>query len=424
MPSMGERLIVRSLSVSSCLSLSCFSLLFTSSLPHSDQHFFSNVNSVEGINHCAFAQRGVLPHGDIPSSTGYEPNVLDDFHYSETSEMIFQEESGDIDTEPSYLCDAELDDETIGKALTTVHPGARRISGPKTTLSLLWRKFIASSVFFAHTRTGRPVHELSSCRQKPSREMENETIRILFERHKEQILADFRAEIQKHEFQADSDRRSIQEMNGIIESQRREKLIILLQVMNNSDEISYFFMRIFTKLISKVYEMEALKRVQESRVEESSRRWLIKDRDTVHEFTARIQELQNEINCLNDSRDFKDAESVRSGLSQPAVLPLFRDPGGMLSRKDKPPDTWDTHGFSGNVFVNLPSNIRLLEDKVPDWGMYFFTISYGSYDVDQRSGVGWFSGWIKIFVLCERNSHAEFWSTRCEDCFSTEQNHP
>ena len=39
----------------------------------------------------------------------------------------------------------------------------------------------------------------------------------------------------------------------------------------------------------------------------------------------------------------------KSGLShvpsQPALLPPFRDPGGM-------PDIWDTHGFSGNVFVN------------------------------------------------------------------------
>ena len=43
--------------------------------------------------------------------TGYEPNVLDDFHYSETTEIIFQDEFGDIDTEPSYVCDAELDDE-------------------------------------------------------------------------------------------------------------------------------------------------------------------------------------------------------------------------------------------------------------------------------------------------------------------------
>ena len=37
-----------------------------------------------------------------------------------------------------------------------------------------------------------------------------------------QILADSRAEIHKHEFQADSDRRNIQELRGIIESQRRE----------------------------------------------------------------------------------------------------------------------------------------------------------------------------------------------------------
>ena len=51
--------------------------------------------------------------------TGYEPNISDDFHYSETTEITFQEESGDIDTEPSYLFDAELDDETIGRALSS-----------------------------------------------------------------------------------------------------------------------------------------------------------------------------------------------------------------------------------------------------------------------------------------------------------------
>ena len=51
--------------------------------------------------------------------TGYEPNQLDNFDYSETCTAIFQNESVDIDTEPSYLCDAELDDETIGKALSS-----------------------------------------------------------------------------------------------------------------------------------------------------------------------------------------------------------------------------------------------------------------------------------------------------------------
>ena len=52
------------------------------------------------------------------------------------------------------------------------------------------------------------------------------------------------------------------------------------------------------------------------------------------------------------------------------------------------------------------------------------TISYGSYALDQRSGDGWFSGWIKIFVIFKRTSNAAFWSTWWEDCFSTEQNHP
>ena len=49
--------------------------------------------------------------------------------------------------------------------------------------------------------------------------------------------------------------------------------------------------------------------------------------------------------------------------SQPALLPLFRDPGGMpsrpgrmLNRNDKPPDIRDTHGISGNVFVNPPAS--------------------------------------------------------------------
>ena len=53
------------------------------------------------------------------SSTGYEPNVIDNFDYSETETAIFQNESVDVDTEPSYSFDAELDDELIRKALSS-----------------------------------------------------------------------------------------------------------------------------------------------------------------------------------------------------------------------------------------------------------------------------------------------------------------
>ena len=55
--------------------------------------------------------------------TGYEPNQLhsqlDHFDYSEASAAIFQDESVDVDTDLSYSCDAELDDELIGKALSS-----------------------------------------------------------------------------------------------------------------------------------------------------------------------------------------------------------------------------------------------------------------------------------------------------------------
>ena len=141
-------------------------------------------------------------------------------------------------------------------------------------------------------------------------------------------------------------------MDGIIESQRRE-----IDHIVAGDEQLRRDQLLLQELLSEqnrdlpeahiksLHEMEELKRVQELRVDESSRRRLIENQDTINELTARIQELQNEVNCMNDS-------------STP-----YRDPGGMpscpgrmLSRNDKPPDIWDTHGISGNVFVNPPSS--------------------------------------------------------------------
>ena len=43
---------------------------------------------------------------------------------------------------------------------------------------------------------------------------------------------------------------------------------------------------------------------------------VVDDQETILEFTGKIQELHNEVNCMHDSRDFQGAESVRSGLSQ------------------------------------------------------------------------------------------------------------
>ena len=108
--------------------------------------------------------------------TGYEPRLPDDFHFSETAENFFRDESGDIDTELPYLFAAELDDETIGKALSSPlfiqergEPADRRLAYHSFEESLL----PAQSFSVCRSRTERPVHELSSLsscsREKPTK---------------------------------------------------------------------------------------------------------------------------------------------------------------------------------------------------------------------------------------------------------------
>ena len=50
----------------------------------------------------------------------------------------------------------------------------------------------------------------------------NAQTRTLLDRQKEQILAECQAEIKKHEFQANYDRRSVQTLSETIESQQEE----------------------------------------------------------------------------------------------------------------------------------------------------------------------------------------------------------
>ena len=109
--------------------------------------------------------------------------------------------------------------------------------------------------------------------------------------------------------------------------------------------------------------MEESLKFQSSTFDTIARRKLIEDQNTILELSGRVQELQNEVNCMNDSKDFQDAESVRSGnshvTSRPVSFPPHPIPEGMLrhsfitpSRKEGPPSIWDTHGISGNVFAN------------------------------------------------------------------------
>ena len=222
--------------------------------------------------------RSIAPWRIHNPLTGYEPNLLDNFDYSETSAAILQDESGDIDTEPSYSCDAELNDEIFGKALSSPLLIQEREEPANLRLAYHFHEesLLPAQSFFAHTRTVRPVFEPSSSQKRKSgREMEHETIRILFERQKEKILAEVRIETQKHEFQAKSERRSGQELSGIIDSERREidhtitgceqsrrdQLLLQEQLSEQNRDLREAH-------IKSLHEMEKLKRVQGLRVDE------------------------------------------------------------------------------------------------------------------------------------------------------------
>ena len=210
-------------------------------------------------------------------------------------------------------------------------------------------------------RTGRPVVEKGQ-----EINTEHAQIRTLLDRQKEQILAECQAEIKKHEFQAKNDR-SIQKLSEIIESQqeelhraqaeelqRRDQQVLHVQLLQQNWELREVHHK-------NLNEMEELKKFQSSTFDTIARRKLIEDQNTILELSGRVQELQNEVNCMNDSKDFQDAESVRSGnshvTSRPVSFSPHPIPGGMLSRsigmpsrREGPPSIWDTHGFSGNVF--------------------------------------------------------------------------
>ena len=124
----------------------------------------------------------------------------------------------------------------------------------------------------------------------------------LLERQREQILADCQAEIQKHEFQADYDGRSIQKLNETIESQKRE----ICRAHQGEEQRRQDHQLLHEQLLKQNWdlreahvkslnEMEELKRFQGSTFDTSARIKLVEGRDTVLELTGKIQQLQNEI---------------------------------------------------------------------------------------------------------------------------------
>ena len=184
--------------------------------------------------------------------------------------------------------------------------------------------------------TGRRVSGPTQKRGS-NQELDDDRIRTILEIQKKQLLSKAKSKILEYENQACLTEDYIRELKSKIEcqdidikramerypnSRRREQEVL-------HEELADRELALRENNIGGIHEVEALKRFQEVRVDEFStrRRRMIEDPDTIDELTGKFQELPNEINCLNDSRDFKDAESVRSGPlshvpSAPVLVPL------------------------------------------------------------------------------------------------------
>ena len=103
-------------------------------------------------------------------------------------------------------------------------------------------------------------------------------------------------------------------------SSRKKKNFIVLKQKNAVDEIINFFMNsLGTKSGSSWSSWEKsqwngrIEQILEFYLRHYCKTKISRGSGHILELIGKIQGLQNEVNCMNDSRDFQDAESVRSG---------------------------------------------------------------------------------------------------------------
>ena len=121
----------------------------------------------------------------------------------------------------------------------------------------------------------------------PELNVANAQIRTLLDRQKEQILAECQAEINKHEFQANYDRRSARKFGEVIESQQEELHCAQAEELQRRDQqllhepLLQQNSEFFEAHHKSLAEMEELRKFQSSTFDTIARRKLIEDQDTI-----------------------------------------------------------------------------------------------------------------------------------------------
>ena len=95
--------------------------------------------------------------------------------------------------------------------------------------------------------------------------------------------------------------------------------------------------------------------------------------ETIQKLTSQLQEIQEQMNSMNDSGEFQEVESNKSGTCSHVSSQLARipSPRAMLSCDRRfPLDTWNRSGSQENVFANPRSTLE--SSQTPYRGIYQF----------------------------------------------------
>ena len=244
--------------------------------------------------------------------TGYEPKDMEltdanERNLATTSDIYFQNALDDTASFPNV----PVDDDELAEFLAVVvdrtgQPVEVRSNSDQFSCDIRNLKS-AQSQFPLVTQPKRMISQTGGSveeRIAEERESSNVQIRRMLDEQRRTIIAEYGEKVLHHELlaaQAEQDRKILQ-----------EELLRQQQV----------FREVHQQDLMKQKEWQ---KFQNSTFDEFAQKKFIEDQTTIMELSGRLQELQNEVNCMNDSRDLRDAESICSGnshvTSPPWIVP-------------------------------------------------------------------------------------------------------
>ena len=300
---------------------------------------------------CDFRLGTVVTSDHETPLTGYEPkkdlNLVntEELDLAATSDVYWQHTLDD----DASLNDPDVDDNQLAKYLAVVVDSTGKLVEMRSNNDQFFCDIrnlkSAQSQFPLVIQPKRMICQTGGsvqARIAEERENAHAQIRTMLDEQRRTIIAECNEKVFHHELlaaHAEQDCKVLQE-----------------ELMRQQQE----FREVHQQDLMKHLELQ---KFQNSTFDEFTQKKFVEDQKTTMELSGRLQELQNEVKCMNDSRDFRDAESICSGnshvTSPPGLFPRHLPFEGMLRplfssqrQNEEPPNIWDTSGISGNVFAH------------------------------------------------------------------------